>query len=45
VNAARVGIPHACPYCPGVAFGEKSTLTGHINTVHLKIKRIRVVKK
>ena len=27
---------HACPYCPGVAFGTSSTLTRHIDTVHLK---------
>ena len=32
---------HACPYCPGVAFGEKGTLTRHINHVHLKIPRRR----
>jgi len=28
---------HACPYCPGVAFGDKSSLTKHVNHVHLKI--------
>ena len=27
---------HACPYCPGVAFGQKSTLKTHIETVHEK---------
>ena len=29
---------HACPYCPGVAFGTKGTLTTHINVVHLKLR-------
>jgi hypothetical protein len=34
---------HACPNCPGVAFGEKGnlTLTAHINEVHSKIPRRR----
>ena len=27
---------HACPFCRGVAFGEKSTLTRHIKIVHEK---------
>ena len=27
---------HACRYCPGVAFGAKSTLKTHIATVHEK---------
>ena len=27
--------PRVCPYCPS-AFGEKSTLTKHIETVHEK---------
>ena len=27
---------HACPYCNGVAFGEKSTLKTHIKVVHEK---------
>ena len=31
---------HACPYCPSV-FGQKSGLTAHFNTVHLKIPRLR----
>ena len=29
---------HACPYCPGVAFGTNSYLTKHINLVHLKLR-------
>ena len=29
---------HACPYCPGVAFGAKSNLKTHIQTVHEKRK-------
>jgi len=29
---------HACPYCPGVAFGTKSSLTQHVNLVHLKLR-------
>ena len=35
---------HACPYCPGVAFGEKGTLKAHISAIHLKIKRSRGAK-
>ena len=27
---------HACHYCPGVAFGQKNSLTTHIDTVHLE---------
>jgi len=27
---------HACPYCKGVAFGGKSNLTVHLDTVHLE---------
>ena len=27
---------HVCPYCKGVAFGTKSNLTTHIETVHEK---------
>ena len=27
---------HACPYCKGVAFGTKSSLKTHIETVHEK---------
>ena len=27
---------HACPYCPGVAFGHKGSLKRHIETVHEK---------
>ena len=27
---------HACPYCKGIAFGEKGTLTKHIKIVHEK---------
>jgi hypothetical protein len=27
---------HACPYCKGVAFGEKGTLKMHIETLHEK---------
>ena len=38
---------HACPYCKGVAFGQKrslafgtaSTLKKHISAIHLKTKR------
>jgi len=30
---------HKCPYCPGVAFREKSHLTTHTNHVHKKIPR------
>jgi len=33
---------HACPYCPGVGFGAKNSLTKkHVNEVRLKIKRRR----
>jgi hypothetical protein len=32
---------HARPYCPGAAFGDKSTLTKHANHVHLKIPHPR----
>ena len=28
--------PHACPYCDGVAFGAKSSLKRHLETVHEK---------
>ena len=35
---------HACPYCKGVAFGQKSTLKAHISAIHLKIKRSRGAK-
>ena len=35
---------HACPYCPGVAFGEKGNLKAHISAIHLKIKRKRSIK-
>jgi len=28
----------ACPYCPGIAFGQKSHLTMHIDVVHLKLR-------
>ena len=27
---------HACPYCPGVAFGQKGHLTVHLDTMHLE---------
>jgi hypothetical protein len=30
---------HACPCCPGIAFGEKGSLTKHVNHAHLKIPR------
>jgi hypothetical protein len=29
---------HACPYYPGVAFGEKGSLTKHVDHVHLKLE-------
>ena len=34
VHSKRRG--HACPCCPGVAFGHKSSLKAHIETVHEK---------
>jgi len=30
---------HACPYCPGVAFGQKSNLTRHLGTAHADRQR------
>jgi hypothetical protein len=27
---------HACPYCPGAAFGASSNLKTHIDVVHFK---------
>jgi len=35
---------HACPYCPGVAFGENGSLKKRISAIHLKIKRSRGAK-
>jgi hypothetical protein len=29
---------HACPYCPGIAFGRTHHLTAHIDVVHLKLR-------